>query len=110
MSTGLCIVIELITNAIESYIMLDFVIQYLGYKTKEKKWKYFKWLFWGMLFVEITFFTLPSKVEFFSVLASMTLFYLFITMFAGRKMAKMFYLSVYCHTGCCNISNCRRIL
>ncbi|WP_270738876.1 GHKL domain-containing protein [Massilioclostridium coli] len=91
MSTGLWIVIELITNAIESYIMLDFVIQYLGYKTKEKKWKYFKWLFWGMLFVEITFFTLPSKVEFFSVLASMTICFIFsLLCLQGEKWQKCF--------------------
>lgn len=91
MSTGLWIVIELITNAIESYIMLDFVIQYLGYKTKEKKWKYFKWLFWGMLFVEITFFTLPSKVEFFSVLASIAICFIFsLLCLQGEKWQKCF--------------------
>ena len=91
MSTGLWIVIELITNAIESYIMLDFIVQYLGFKTEEKKWKYFQWICWGILFAEITFFTLPSKVEFFSVLVSMTICFIFSLLCLQGKTLQIVY-------------------
>lgn len=86
---------ELSINLVEVCIIYDFLIRYLGYRTKNKS-RYIETIFWGMgSFIAISVPSLLMPLEALSTLFSVCINYIFcVRLLNGKKLEKAF-LSVF---------------